>query len=86
MSTAQPGLISADADISCVLEPHYTVEQIAERLNLSASAVRKLFQDEPGVLAIGEARPRFGRRRGRVTLRIPQSVLERVYRRQCVSG
>jgi hypothetical protein len=66
-------------------ERHYSVAEIAEMWNLSPSAVRKLFQEEPGVLALGEPRPRFGRRRGKVTLRIPQSVLERVHRRLCTS-
>ncbi len=64
-------------------ERHYSVAEVAETWNLSPNAVRKLFQNEPGVLAIGEPRPKFGRRRGYVTLRIPQSVLDRVYRRKC---
>jgi hypothetical protein len=62
-------------------EKHYSVAEIAEMWGLSPSAVRRIFQNEPGVLALGEPRPKFGRRRGKVTLRIPQSVLERVYRR-----
>jgi len=70
--------------LSRATEPHYSVGEVAEMWKLSPSAVRKLFQSEPGVLAIGEPRPKFGRRRGYVTLRIPQSVLDRVYRRQCV--
>lgn len=66
------------------LEPHYSVKEIAERWGLSENVVRDLFRDEPGVLVIGEPRPKYGKQRGKVTLRIPQSVLERVYRRQCV--
>ena len=66
-------------------ERHYSVVEIAEMWGLSSGVVRRIFQNEPGVLAIGEPRPRFGRRRGKVTLRIPQSVLERVYRRHCLS-
>lgn len=65
------------------MERHYSVAEIAEMWNLSLSAVRRLFQSEQGVLILGEPRPKFGRRRGKVTLRVPQSVLERVYRRQC---
>jgi AraC-like DNA-binding protein len=74
------------ADVSRATERHYSVAELAELWNLSPSAVRRLFQREPGVLTIGEPRPKYGRRRGKVTLRIPQSVLERVYRRQCVGG
>lgn len=74
------------ADASRATERHFSVVEVADLWGLSPSAVRRLFQQEPGVLAIGEARPRFGRRRGKVTLRIPQSVLDRVYRRQCIGG
>lgn len=59
--------------------PHYTVAEIAELWHLSDDAVRKLFENEPGVLAIGEARS--GRKRRYVTLRIPEDVVERVHRR-----
>ncbi len=68
------------ADVSRATELHYSVAEVAEMWNLSPSAVRRLFQREPGVLALGEPRPKFGRRRGKVTLRIPQSVLDRVHR------
>jgi hypothetical protein len=57
----------------------YTVKEIAEMLKLSDDRVRDLFQREPGVLAIG--RNRTAQRRSYVTLRIPQDVFERVYRR-----
>jgi len=74
------------ADPARATERHYSVAEVAELWKLSPNAVRRLFQCEPGVLTIGEPRPKFGRRRGKVTLRIPQSILERVYRRQCISG
>lgn len=76
---AKPVLVDSRAT-----ERHYSVAEIAELWKLSPGKVRGIFQSEPGVLAIGEPRPRFGRRRGKVTLRIPQSVLDRVYRRQCI--
>lgn len=59
-------------------ERHYTVGEIASRWNLSEDAVRRLFCNEPGVLALGNSSA--GRRKRRyVTLRIPQSVLDRVH-------
>jgi predicted transcriptional regulator len=73
-------------EVSRATERHYSVAEIAEMWKLSPSAVRKFFQNESGVLAIGEPRPKYGRRRGKVTLRIPQSVLERVYRRLCIAA
>jgi hypothetical protein len=61
------------------VERHYAVGEIAEMWNLSMDKVRRLFEEEPGVLVIGQ---RFSRRKRRyVTLRIPQSVLERVHTR-----
>ena len=58
---------------------HFTVQEIAEMWNLSDDIVRDLFERESGVIAI--ERPRSKRKRRYVTLRIPQDVAERVYRR-----
>ena len=58
------------------MERHYSPNEIAERLNLSSRTVRRMFQDEPGVLKLGE--PFKAKKRGYVTLRIPESVLRRV--------
>ena len=62
-------------------ERHYSVAEIAAMWNLSVDAVRKLFRHERGVLAIGDRNPKRGKR-PYLTLRIPQSVLERVYRQK----
>ena len=59
---------------------HYTTAQIANLWNLSPDAVRRLFETEPGVLILGGNQGR-GRRRY-TTLRIPESVVARVYRKQ----
>jgi hypothetical protein len=60
-------------------ERHYTVSEIAELWNLSPDALRKMFQNEPGVLVLGGAGAKHKRRY--LTLRIPESVLRRVHRR-----
>jgi hypothetical protein len=59
---------------------HFTVQEIAALWNLSDDLVREIFEHEPGVLAIGRDRSK-GKRRY-LTLRIPQDVVERVYRRR----
>ncbi len=59
-------------------ERHYTAKELAELWSLDASSVRRLFQDEPGVLKIGKANRRDGRR-DYVSLRIPESVACRVH-------
>ncbi|HEV2493290.1 MAG TPA: hypothetical protein VG204_09490 [Terriglobia bacterium] len=60
-------------------ERHHTVAEIAEVWNLSRDAVRKIFEREPGVLVLGNDGSRS--KRGYHTLRIPESVMERVHRR-----
>ena len=70
---------SFQLETSAHTERHYAVAEIAEMWNLSADKVRELFENEPGVLVLGDRRPRYKRRY--VTLRIPHSVLERVHRR-----
>ena|SRR5204863_3978732 len=60
-------------------ERHYTVAEVAVMWNLSSDAIRKLFQNEPGVLVLGHGETRHQRRY--TTLRIPESVLQRVHRR-----
>ena len=71
--------VRSQIETSVHIERHFAVAEIAELWNLSADKVRELFENEPGVLVIGERSPRHKRRY--VTLRIPQKVLERVHRR-----
>ncbi len=71
--------LSSQLETSVHIERHYAVTEIAEMWNLSPDKVRELFENEPGVLVIGERTPRHKRRY--VTLRIPHSVLERVHHR-----
>jgi hypothetical protein len=62
-----------------VSERHWSVAEIAAAWNLSEDSVRRLFANEPGVLVIG--RRIRGSKRRYTTLRIPQSVVERVHSR-----
>lgn len=61
-------------------ERHYSVGEVAELWGLSTDMIRKIFDQEPGVIALGNGTRLRGRRRY-VTLRIPESVLQRVHRR-----
>jgi hypothetical protein len=70
---------SQKSPIPIFQERHYTVAEIAEILQLSRDVIRKLFEREPGVLVIGGDETRS--KRGYHTLRIPESVAVRVYRR-----
>jgi hypothetical protein len=59
-------------------ERHYSVAEVAALWSLSADAVRRLFEREPGVLVLESQKPGIRKYR---TFRIPQSVVERVHRR-----
>jgi hypothetical protein len=60
-------------------ERHYSVNDVAKMWSLSSDTIRGLFDHEPGVLVFTDSKSRHKRRYR--TLRIPQSILERVYRR-----
>ena len=58
----------------------FTVAQIASMWQLSTDTIQRLFQDEKGVVALGNKNPRGKRKR--VTLRIPREVMMRVKKRR----
>lgn len=57
---------------------HFTAAELAEIWKLDETTIRRLFQDEPGVLKIGKSNRRDGKR-DYITLRIPEAVAVRVY-------
>jgi hypothetical protein len=63
----------ADSDL------HYTPTELSRAWELSVHTIRRLFEDESGVMKIGEPNPK--RKRRYVTMRIPQAVAVRVYRK-----
>lgn len=58
---------------------HYTASQVADKWNVSRMTVYRLFNNEPGVLILGGL---SSKRRTRNEIRIPEDVLERVYKRR----
>lgn len=54
-----------------MFEPHHSIRFYAEKWNSSDDTVRRMFQDLPGVMKLGE--PKRGKRT-RSELRIPESV------------
>jgi len=58
---------------------HYSVKELAGLWHLSPAAIRRLFRNEPGVLRYGASKK--GHQRDYVSIRIPHSVAQRVYRR-----
>jgi len=73
----------ATAEPNAPLERHYAAAEVAGLWHLNVETVRRLFEHEPGVVVLQAARA--GKRPYR-TLRIPQSVLDRVHKRLQVGG
>ena len=64
---------------SRLFERHFSLAELAEAWNLSEDTVRRMFEREPDVLIFEN--PEKASERRRRTIRIPESVAERVYRR-----
>lgn len=64
---------------SRMYERHYSPAELADLWNLSADTVRRMFEEEPGVLVFEN--PVRSSSRSFRTLRIPASVAERVHSR-----
>lgn len=59
-------------------ERHFTPKELARLWGLDETTIRRMFQDETGVLKIGKSDRRDGKR-DYVSLRIPESVALRVH-------
>jgi hypothetical protein len=58
---------------------HYSVGELAVMWGLCKNSITKLFRDEPGIVKI--CPPHRKGKRTKTTLRIPASIVERVYQR-----
>lgn len=76
----QPRRRKPGVEVSCLMaEKHYEPSELAELWGVSAETIRCIFREEPGVLKIGKTGAKY--KRGYITLRIPESVAERVHTR-----
>lgn len=66
-------------------EPKFTPEEIAKSHKLHPTTVRRMFLDEPGVIRMGHGSGHRGLGQY-YTLRIPASVVRRVFGRMTVPG
>jgi hypothetical protein len=69
-----------DKPASLALERHYSVAEIAELWSVSACTVRRMFENEPGVLSWGKEE-RVGWHRRYRSMRIPESIMIRIHER-----
>ena len=68
-----------DSRLFQMAEKHWTPQELAKLWGVSVQTIREVFRDEEGVLKIGRNGTRSRRRY--MTLRIPESVAERVHTR-----
>jgi len=61
-----------------MLEKHYTIKQVAELLQISRDRAWRMVKDEPGLLRIA---PKVTPSPRQHLYRIPESVLQRILRR-----
>lgn len=66
------------APVEVAFGRHFTASELADIWKLDETTIRRIFQDEPGVLKIGKSNRRDGKR-DYVTLRIPEAVALRIY-------
>lgn len=86
-TASDPGDGLKDAPIGDVLpvieQRHFSVQELAKLWHLSVDAIRRIFEKEPGVLVLSDVKR--GKRRYR-TIRIPESVAQRVHGKMSLSG
>jgi hypothetical protein len=58
-------------------EKHYSLRELSELWGYSVDTLSKIFSDDPDVLKLGSPERRF--KRAYISLRIPESVAQRVY-------
>ena len=76
--------LNTEASKERYIEKHYSVSELASSWQLSENTIRRMFEDEPGVLRWGTTEGRFKRRY--ITLRIPETVVLRVHRQLRAAG
>jgi hypothetical protein len=70
---------SSEPPLDVAQEKHYTIGEIAERWHCAYKTVQAMFVNEPGVLVWGPGERRF--KRSHRSMRVPESVMIRVHRR-----
>lgn len=86
-SSAQPSLVHSidpSSPAGVAFEKHYSVGELAQLWSLSERTIRRIFNSEPGVFRWESCETRF--KRGYTTLRIPESVVQRVHRKLRKTG
>jgi hypothetical protein len=71
--------LKTEINLYAASEKHFSPADLAKAWGVSTETIRSIFRTEPGVLKLGKPGTKFRRRY--FTLRIPETVAERVHRR-----
>ena len=67
------------------IERHYTPAEIAEAMALSVDTVRRMLENEPGVICVNTLhRTIRGTERNHKTLRVPASIWSRIHKKWAI--
>jgi hypothetical protein len=72
--------VGSERSVGVMVEKHYTPAELAAMWNFSAATIRRLIQDEQGVLRLQGMGPTAGKRTY-TTYSIPASVAARIHQR-----
>lgn len=64
------------------LERHYTLKELSASWRMSVRTLTIWFKEEPGVIRYGAGKLTKGRKRTYVSIRVPESVARRVYKKK----
>lgn len=78
-ASAQFSYATSAQPVDLANEKHYSVIEVAKLWCLSQKTVRRMFENEAGVIQWGSEEVLH--KRGYRTLRIPESILQRVHRK-----
>jgi hypothetical protein len=80
--TPMPHIVTKGAtEVDMPWERHYNLTQLSNRWGFARGTLARWFEDEPGILRLGGFRLRRGRKSAYISMRIPESVAMRVYRK-----
>jgi hypothetical protein len=71
---------TADRPRPAVFERHYTLAELAKSWHVDRKTLVEWFRGQPGVIKFGSEKPKEGRVRPHVSIRVPESVAGRVYK------
>jgi hypothetical protein len=75
-------MTTAEGERPDFLERHFTLTELEKAWHVSRKTLQTWFRNEQGIIRYGSDKLKKGRLRTHLSLRVPESVARRVYRRR----